>query len=55
MGHNPGLHGYTGSQHWPYRFNVTKTAPGRIFDGWYVVASVFVLFMVNAGLGFYGL
>ncbi len=27
----------------------------RIFDGWYVVASVFVLLMVNAGLGFYGL
>jgi len=25
------------------------------FDGWYVVASVFVLLMVNAGLGFYGL
>lgn len=27
----------------------------RVFDGWYVVASVFVLFLVNAGLGFYGL
>jgi len=27
----------------------------RVFDGWYVVASVFVLLMVNAGLGFYGL
>ncbi len=27
----------------------------KIFDGWYVVASVFVLLMVNAGLGFYGL
>lgn len=27
----------------------------RIFDGWFVVASVFVLLMVNAGLGFYGL
>jgi MFS family permease len=26
-----------------------------VFDGWYVVASVFVLLMVNAGLGFYGL
>ena len=25
------------------------------FDGWLVVASVFVLLMVNAGLGFYGL
>jgi len=34
---------------------VTTTAPRRIFDGWYVVASVFVLLMVNAGLGFYGL
>ncbi|MDC1302249.1 MFS transporter, partial [bacterium] len=34
---------------------MTKTAPGRIFDGWYVVASVFILLMVNAGLGFYGL
>lgn len=35
-----------------------KTAPlqgKRVFDGWYVVASVFVLFLVNAGLGFYGL
>lgn len=28
---------------------------GPIFEGWYVVASVFVLLMVNAGLGFYGL
>lgn len=27
----------------------------RVFDGWWVVASVFVLLMVNAGLGFYGL
>lgn len=27
----------------------------RFFEGWYVVASVFVLLMVNAGLGFYGL
>ncbi len=27
----------------------------RIFDGWWVVASVFVLLVVNAGLGFYGL
>lgn len=26
-----------------------------MFDGWYVVASVFILLMVNAGLGFYGL
>ena len=34
---------------------MNKTAPGRIFDGWYVVASVFILLMVNAGLGFYGL
>lgn len=30
-------------------------AQKRVFDGWYVVASVFVLFLVNAGLGFYGL
>jgi len=34
---------------------VKRAASGRIFDGWYVVASVFVLLMVNAGLGFYGL
>lgn len=27
----------------------------KIFDGWYVVASVFILLMINAGLGFYGL
>ena len=34
----------------------TSSSPSpRIFDGWYVVASVFVLLMVNAGLGFYGL
>jgi len=34
----------------------TPTLPsGRFFEGWYVVASVFVLLMVNAGLGFYGL
>ena len=26
-----------------------------MFDGWYVVASVFVLLMVNSGFGFYGL
>ncbi len=26
-----------------------------MFDGWWVVASVFVLLVVNAGLGFYGL
>lgn len=26
-----------------------------VFDGWWVVASVFVLLMANAGLGFYGL
>lgn len=26
-----------------------------IFEGWYVVAGVFVVLMVNAGLGFYGL
>jgi MFS family permease len=32
----------------------TKAEP-RFFEGWYVVASVFVLLMVNAGLGFYGL
>ncbi len=30
-------------------------AEPRFFEGWYVVASVFVLLMVNAGLGFYGL
>ena len=47
--------GYNFRRSWPYCFLVTKTAPGRIFDGWYVVASVFVLLMVNAGLGFYGL
>ncbi len=40
---------------------MTTTTPAgssetnRIFDGWWVVASVFVLLMVNAGLGFYGL
>lgn len=38
---------------------MSTTAPvatgKRVFDGWYVVASVFVLFLVNAGLGFYGL
>ena len=28
---------------------------GRIFEGWYVVAAVFVVLMVNSGLGFYGL
>ncbi|MEM7095171.1 MAG: MFS transporter [Actinomycetota bacterium] len=27
----------------------------RIFEGWYVVGAVFVVLMVNAGLGFYGL
>ncbi len=27
----------------------------RIFEGWFVVAAVFVVLMVNAGLGFYGL
>jgi len=26
-----------------------------VFEGWYVVAAVFVVLMVNAGLGFYGL
>lgn len=30
-------------------------AQGRVFDGWFVVASVFVLLMVNSGFGFYGL
>lgn len=30
-------------------------ARGRFFEGWYVVAAVFVVLMVNAGLGFYGL
>jgi len=34
---------------------VTTPASQRFFEGWYVVASVFVLLMVNAGLGFYGL
>jgi len=33
----------------------SQTNQKRIFDGWYVVAAVFVLLMVNAGLGFYGL
>lgn len=28
---------------------------GSVFEGWYVVAAVFVVLMVNAGLGFYGL
>lgn len=28
---------------------------GRFFEGWFVVAAVFVVLMVNAGLGFYGL
>lgn len=28
---------------------------GRVFEGWYVVAAVFVVLMVNSGLGFYGL
>ncbi len=27
----------------------------RVFAGWYVVGAVFVLLMVNAGLGFYGM
>ncbi len=29
--------------------------PPRVFDGWKVVAAVFVLLMIHAGLGFYGL
>lgn len=33
----------------------TARSSPKVFDGWYVVASVFVLLMVNAGLGFYGL
>ena len=28
---------------------------GRVFSGWWVVASVFVLFCANAGFAFYGL
>lgn len=42
----------------PRSYALAVTAVRRkpqIFDGWYVVASVFVLLMVNAGLGFYGL
>ena len=37
---------------------VTTSTAGptnRIFDGWRVVASVFILLVVNAGIGFYGL
>lgn len=34
---------------------MTEPSQRRIFEGWYVVGSVFVLLMVNAGLGFYGL
>ena len=34
---------------------IALARPKAVFDGWYVVASVFVLLMVNAGLGFYGL
>ena len=34
---------------------VQRRASAGVFDGWYVVGSVFVLLMVNAGLGFYGL
>lgn len=33
----------------------STTARSRVFDGWYVVASVFMLLTINSGFGFYGL
>lgn len=38
-----------------YGHDVRFPWPRNLFDGWVVVGAVFVLFVVNAGLGFYGL
>jgi MFS family permease len=39
----------------PEATTAADPAPPRVFPGWWVVAGVFVMLMVTAGLGFYGL